>query len=222
VDSLNFTIDGHLGIPGFVRVPPPFGTPPNAVRAIQVAQARLPGDPLSGMQRDACRHVQHTQWRLRLTVAATGVAITVAAALLGSHTGQRRPTLMPVIAQPPMPTVPAEIFLAETAPQTTANTATGADMAGASEAAPAIARTAPVVTQASVKTAKPEPRKRVRAGGRAAAPGLPAHRSTPVHAQRVAVETDLPVFEPVPITFGYAPPNAPIQVELEHHSRLID
>ena len=80
MDSLNFTIDGHLGIPGFVRVPPPFGTPSNAVRAIQVAQACLPGDPLSGIQSDACRHVQSTQWRLRLTVAATGVAITVGAA----------------------------------------------------------------------------------------------------------------------------------------------
>ena len=80
MDSLNFTIDGDLGLPGFVRVPPPFGTPRHAVRAIHATLARAEDDARLAAAATA-HQVSRAQWHRRLTVLAIGVAITITTAV---------------------------------------------------------------------------------------------------------------------------------------------
>jgi hypothetical protein len=104
VDTLNITIDGHLGMPGFsrVRVPPPFGTPRDIIQAIESRRAKaLSDEVLSALA--VGNQVVARGWRKhpRLTVLAIGVACTVVAALVGLHTGQHRQPLPQFEHAPP-------------------------------------------------------------------------------------------------------------------------
>lgn len=213
MDSLNFIIDGHLGLPGFVRVPPPFGTPRDAVRAIKVALASTMDDPLPEMQRDAGRQVR---WGQRLTVLTIGAACTVVAALTGWHTGQHRQPVthfdqaaLAAISQPPAP-----IAASASLPITAAQSPDPADKA------PAVVTAAPVVAQAPVKTTKP--RTPARPIGRTAAPTQPARLATPVHEEPKAIETYRAMADTAPITSGYVAPGTSVRIELQRHTRLTD
>ncbi|MCO5401336.1 ribonuclease E [Ralstonia soli] len=214
MDSLNFIIDGHLGLPGFVRVPPPFGTPRDAVRAIKGALASTSEGPQPQMQSDAGRHVR---WRRRLTVLAIGAACTVVAALTGWHTGQHRQPVshfdqatLAAISQPPAP-----IAAPERLPTTAVQSADPVDEGG-----PAVATAAHVVAQAAVKTVKP--RTSARAIGRAAAPKPPARPAAPVRAKPTAIETYRAMADTAPITSGYVAPGTSVRIELQRHTRLTD
>lgn len=213
MDSLNFIIDGHLGLPGFVRVPPPFGTPRDAVRAIKVALASTSDDPLPEMQSGAGRQVR---WRQRLSVLTIGAACTVVAALTGWHTGQHRQPVthfdqaaLAAISLPPAPTAaPASL------PMTAAQSADPVDRG------PAIVTATPTVAQASVKATKP--RTHARTIGRTTAPTQRARPATPVHEEPKAIETHRAMADTAPITSGYVAPGTSVRIELQRHTRLTD
>lgn len=222
MDSLNFTIDGHLGLPGFVRVPPPFGTPRDAVRAIKAVQAGVLGNPPpEKMPSDDGRQ---EQWRLRLTVLAIGTACTVAAALAGWHTGQhRRPVThidqaaLAAIAQPPAPTVVPESLPVETAENAPVSATQPAALA---DNPPAIAPAAPAVAQSPVKPAKP--RTLARAAGRTTTATTAAHRAVSAYEEPKPVETYRAMTDTAPIISSYLAPGTSVRIELQRHTRLTD
>lgn len=239
MDSLNFTIDGHLGIPGFVRVPPPFGTPRDAVRAIKAAQARMSGKQAFGAHPDGMQ-LPPVPWRQRLTVVAIGVACTVAAALVGSYTGQRRQPLPQVdqapiaaIAQPPASTVPSVMLPIDAVPAGMADEHL-ATPAEASATAPATAapsattpadsaaepHSAPATAQSPAKIDKP--RTLARASGRTAAPVAPARPATSTYEDSQPVESYRAMTDSFPMASGYVAPTEPVRIELQRHTRLTD
>lgn len=239
MDSLNFTIDGHLGIPGFVRVPPPFGTPRDAVRAIKAAQARMSGKPALGAHPDGMQ-LPPVPWRQRLTLVAIGVACTVAAALVGSYTGQRRQPLPQIdqapiaaIAQPPASTVPSvmlpvEAVPAELADDHVATPAEASAIVPATAAPPATtlaentaeAHPAPVTAQSPAKIDKP--RTLARASGRTVAPAAPAYPAISTYEDSQPLESYRAMTDSFPIASGYVAPTQPVRIELQRHTRLTD
>ena len=243
MDSLNFTIDGDLGLPGFVRVPPPFGTPRHAVRAIHATLARAEDDARLAAAATA-HQVSRAQWHRRLTVLAIGVACTVAAALVGSHTGKRRqpiphidPAQYAAIAQAPVPSVPQDAFAADTAPSVAANTAADKDEAAPAktEAVPSVeappdisvaakpkAEAVPAPLPSKQADTATKPRTLARATGRTAAPAAPARPAASTYDEPVAIESYRALDDTAPVTSGYVAPGTSVRIELQRHTRLTD
>lgn len=244
MDSLNFTIDGQLGVPGFVRVPPPFGTPRHAARTIHSTLARVQNDEQLAMA-ETERQALRAQWRQRLTAVAIGVACTAAAALIGSHTGKRSqpalhidPAQHAAIAQAPVPSVPPEVMAEDAVPTVAA--ITDLDQVGASPVkmevgqtpeaqsniiAPADAepeiRTAPVPAKSLDKPTKP--RTLARASGRTAAPATaPVQPATTIYDEPVPLDTYRAMTDTAAITSTYVAPGTSMHFELQRHTRLTD
>ena len=239
MDSLNFTIDGHLGIPGFVRVPPPFGTPRDAVRTIKAAQARISGKPTLGTHPEGVQ-LAPAPWRRRMTVIAIGVTCTVAAALVGSYTGQRRQPLphfdqapIAAIAQPSASVVPSATPAVDAAPTEVGNehvatrteasataSATAAPPATAAADSPVVSLTAPAAAKPSVKVDKP--RTLARVSRHTAAPVTSARPATPTYEENKPIESYRAMTDAFPIASGYVAPTEPVRIELQRHTRLTD
>lgn len=197
MDSLNFTIDGNLGLPGFVRMPPPFGTRRDAVRIIQSALRRMQDGERLAMG-DAERHAQRVQLRQRLTVIAIGVACTVAVALIGAHTSKRSqppfhidPAPHAAITQAPVPNVLPEVAADDAEPASATRDSLETATAHAAKAAPQV-RQAPIVSTLPDRPAKPNALARARV--RAAAP----------------------------VTSGYVAPGTSVRIKRLRHTRLTD
>ncbi|CAJ0807144.1 MULTISPECIES: hypothetical protein [Ralstonia] len=242
MDSLNFTIDGDLGLPGFVRVPPPFGTPRHAVRAIHATLARVEDDAQLAAAATA-HQVSRAQWHRRLTVIAIGVACTVAAALIGTHTGKRKqplphidPAQYAAIAQAPVPSAPQDAFAGDTTPSVAANTAADkvesapdkTETVPSIEAQPdisvaakpkAVAAPAPVLSKSPDTT---KPRSLARATGRAAAPVTPVRRAATTYDEPVEIESYRALDDTAPVASGYVAPGSSVRIELQRHTRLTD
>ncbi|MGM3274025.1 hypothetical protein [Ralstonia sp. 24A2] len=237
MDSLNFTIDGDLGLPGFVRVPPPFGTRRDAVRAIHATLARVE-DEARLATAAVERHALRARWRQRLTVVAIGVACTAVAALIGLHTGKRQHPLPHVdqvqhaaIAQVPTPSASPEVFATDTAPAVAAGaTADRLEAAaGKTEAVPAVTAAATPQTQAAPAPAlsKPlatatKPRTLARGAGRTAAPVTPARPAARTYDAPVAIESYGALDDATPATSGFVTPGTSAHIELQRHTRLTD
>ncbi|WP_104655206.1 hypothetical protein [Ralstonia insidiosa] len=244
MDSLNFTIDGDLGLPGFVRVPPPFGTRRDAVRAIHATLARVENDARQASAATA-HQVSRARRHRRLTVLAIGVACTVAAALIGSHTGKRQqpiphidPTQYAAIAQAPVPSAPQNALVADTAPDIAANAANAAtdrvevapvqtEAVPSAEAQPDInvaakpkAEAAPVLSKLADPATKP--RTLARATSRTAAPAAPARSAAKTYDAPVAIERYHALDDTAPVTSGYVAPGTSVRIELQRHTRLTD
>ncbi|ANH71428.1 hypothetical protein ACS15_1020 [Ralstonia insidiosa] len=241
MDSLNFTIDGDLGLPGFVRVPPPFGTRRDAVRAIHATLARVESDARQAAAATA-HQVSRARRHRRLTVLAIGVACTVAAALIGSHTGKRQqpiphidPTQYAAIAQAPVPSAPQNALVADTAPDIAANAATDSvevapvktEAVPSAEAPPDIniaakpkAEAAPVLSKLADPATKP--RTLARATGRAAAPAAPARSVAKTDDAPEVIERYHALDDTAPVTSGYVAPGTSVRIELQRHTRLTD
>lgn len=235
MDSLNITIDGHLGLPGFVRVPPPFGTPRDAVRAIQAALARKSGDQVARTQSEAGQPVQQVQWRQRMTLLAIGAACTVAAALTGWHTGQHRQPVTHLdhatwaaIAQPPAPTVAPESLPVEVAPSVATRESMEIASTPATQPAeladdvPALSTAAPIVVAQTPAKAATKSRTLARAVGRAAAPAAVARPAAPVYEEQKPIEIYRATTDSPPIIPGFVAPDTPVRIELQRHTRLTD
>ncbi len=249
MDTLNITIDGHLGMPGFsrVRVPPPFGTPRDIIQAIESRRAKaLSDEVLSALE--VGNQAVARGWRKhpRLTVLAVGVACTVVAALVGSHTGQRRQPLpqfehAPITSaaqETPAPVVPVEsldeVLMASRAssgtvvpapPDAPANPAaaepTSTLLAMAAAPAPVAV---PVVESVAPTRAAPttKPRTLARAAGRSAP--LPiSQNGKPVPAMPMEAEETPVHYTDVAPTATYVAPSTPaVTIELKRHTRLTD
>ncbi|KHK56303.1 hypothetical protein PI87_11355 [Ralstonia sp. A12] len=245
MDSLNFTISGDLGLPGFVRVPPPFGTPRDAVRAIHSTLARVENDVR--LATAATEHqVLRARWRQRLTIVAIGVACTAAAALIGSHTGKRQPPLPHIdpaqyaaISQAPTPSAPAELLAPDTAPAVAAGEASsGIDATPAKteiETAPShagqpnitvVAKPETEVVRTPALSTLPETatksRTLARATGRTAAPVAPARPVAETYDAPAAIESYRTMDDTAPVTSGYVAPGTSVRIELQRHTRLTD
>jgi len=206
LNAPNFTITGDLGLPGFTRVPPPYGTPRDAARAIRATLAQVHSDERLAAA-EAARQLQRTQWRQRLMVMAIGVVCTVIAALIGSNTGQRRqppPRVdhAPALAQSTVPSVPAKVISAETAALEPAARHVMTD----------------TLAPLAAKTAKP--RMAARPVGRAVASAAPATSTS--NASEAIDEPYRATMETSPITSGYVAPGTPVRIELQRHTRLTD
>ena len=236
MDSLNFTIDGQLGIPGFVRVPPPFGTPRHAVRTIHSALARVQDDERLATA-ETERKVLRAQWHQRLRVIVLGVACTAVAALIGSHTGKRQQPPLDIglaqhaaIAQATVPSTPPEMIAEDVVPAVAASGNLDKIEAGRTpETRPDIRtvagpapeeRTAPVLSKSSDKPAKP--RRLAHASGRTVAPAAPARAATTTHDEAAPLETYRAMADMAPITSGYVAPGTSVRIELQRHTRLTD
>lgn len=248
MDPLHFTIGGSLAIPGLVRVPPPFGPPRDAVRAILAAQARLSREPMHEAQ-GAHLHPSSTQWRRRMTVVAAGVACTVTAALIGSYTGQHRQPVfyfdqaqVAAIAQPSMPPVPLKVPLIEAthtiAPQQDAAhiavTKAVAEAAPEVPVQPAVAASdtpaASIVPDApSVDTPPlvkpPGQRALAWAKGRKPTPAAVATVARPAtlaYAEPKVVDSDHAMSNPAAIISSHLTPGTSARIALQRHTRLTD
>lgn len=234
MDSLNFTIDGDLGLPGFVRVPPPFGTRRDAVRAIHATLARVEDDARLATAA-AERLVSRAQRRRRLTVLAIGVVCTMAAALIGSHTGKRRQPLphgdQAALAQAPVPSASPEVFATDT--ELTVAAGATADKIEATtaktEAVPAVTATATSQTQTVPAPALPKPpaattkpHTLARHAGRMAAPVTPAQPAARTYDAPVAIESYRAMDDAAPVTSGFVVPGASVHIEQQRHTRLTD
>lgn len=244
MDSLNFTIDGDLGLPGFVRVPPPFGTPRHAVRAIHATLARVENVAQLAAAATTAHRVSRTQWHRRLTVVAIGVACTVAAALIGTHTGKRQqplphidPMQYAAVAQAPVPSAPQDALAADTAPSVAANTA--ADKVEAApvktEAVPSVeaqpdisvaakpkAEAAPAPVLSKLPDTATKPRTLARATGRTAGPVAPARPAVTTYDEPVTIESYRALDDTAPVTSDYVAPGTSVRIELQRHTRLTD
>ncbi|CAJ0696308.1 ribonuclease E [Ralstonia holmesii] len=245
MESPHFIIDGHLRLPGLVRMPPPFGPPLDEALAIVGTQVSTPADPAAKTYGEAGATTRG-QWRQRMTVLSIGVACTLAAALLGWQTRPHRQhrqqaaasdqTTVAVIAQPTTPGVPHEnlateqVALIETHEPEESEAVTAAvaavaqapDMAmdGVEVAAPVIAAASLAVTQLPVKSIRL--RKLVRATE--PAPRLPEleHPATPHDDESAFIELEPSPVDTAPIASGYAAPSASARIELQRHTRFTD
>jgi hypothetical protein len=241
LEAPNFIIDGHLRLPGLVRMPPPFGPPLDDAQTDVATQVSAAADPAAKTCGEAGKATRG-QWRQRMTALATGTACTLAAALLGWQTGQHRPpasepnqTAVAVIAQPITPGVPLENLPAEpiasaqiqepdeseaaTPAATAAAQAPDIAFNHAEVAAPVIAAVSPAVTQLPVKSI------RTRMLVRAVEPAPTHELERP--AALLDEESAFIEFEPAPINTapiasGYAAPGTPVRIELQRHTRFTD
>ena len=243
MESPNFIIDGHLRLPGLVRMPPPFGPTLDNVQANAATQVSAPIDPAANTWGDAGA-ADHGQWRRRVTVLSIGMACTLAAALLGWQTGQHRQPAAQldqttVAALPPQtasprsldhsfasPAAPVETNEA-TEPHAATTAAAAANVAQVTDmtfdetevAAPVIAATPPAATPLPVK-----PRPRALAQAVARPPTTSELQHTPVlHDETPAsIEAEWATADTAPITSAYAAPGTPVHIELQRHKRFTD
>ncbi|WP_256731077.1 ribonuclease E [Ralstonia pickettii] len=242
MESPNFIIDGHLRLPGLVRMPPPFGPALDSAQPGAATQVSASIDPAT----HSCGNTgtaRHRQWPQRMTALSIGVACTLAAALLGWQTGQHRQPAaefdqttvaalapqtappVPLEHPPASPVTPVEI---DEAAESEAVTTAAADVVQAPDmafdetevAAPVIAAAPPVVTQLPAKPMRP------RALRQAVAP-KPTHpklqRSPVLHDEAPAtIQAEWATAATAPITSAYAPPGTPVRIELQRHTRFTD
>ncbi|GCB03398.1 hypothetical protein [Ralstonia sp. SET104] len=219
MDSLNFTIDGQLGIPGFVRVPPPFGTPRPAVWTLRAALARVQGDELPAMA-ETERRAARAQWRQCLTIVAVGMACTAAAALIGAYTGKR---VQPALDIAPMQHAastnpapagadPAKIEI-EKAPEARSDIIATADDEQKIRIAPALMKSPD----------KPmKPRTLARTSGRTAMPAVPAQPATTIYDKPVPLDAYRAMTDTAPVASSYVAPGTSVHIEPLRHTRLTE
>lgn len=241
MESPNFIIDGHLRLPGLVRMPPPFGSPLDSAQTSVDTQVSASVDPAArtcGVAGTATRG----QWRQRMTALATGAACTLAAALLGWQTGQHRQravepdqAIVAAVAQPTTPIVLLENPPAE--PVASAQTQEPEESESVIAAATAVARardmalddvevTRPVIAAASpVVTQLPAKSIRTRMPVRAVEPA-PTHAleqpATLLDEESAFIEFEPAPIDTAPIASGYAAQGTPVRIELQRHTRFTD
>ncbi|WP_413708028.1 ribonuclease E [Ralstonia sp. Ralssp110] len=242
MESPNFIIDGHLRLPGLVRMPPPFGPALDSAQPSAATQVSASSDPVAHTCGDAGT-ARHGQWRQRMTALSVGMACTLAAALLGWQTGQHRQpaaewdqaTVAAIAPQtvPPLPlehapaspaasAEPNEATESEVVATAVANVVQAPDMAldETEVATPVIAAAAPAVTQLPARPGRPRP------VGQAAVPAStpPKLQGSPVlHDEApAAIEVEWATAETAPITSAYAAPGTPVRIELQRHTRFTD
>jgi hypothetical protein len=241
LESPNFIIDGHLRLPGLVRMPPPFGPALDSAQPGAATQVSASIDPAAHTCGSAGT-ARHRQWPQRMTALSIGMACTLAAALLGWQTGQHRPpaaefdqATVAAIAQPTTPIVllenpPAEpVASAQTQEPKESETAIAAATAvarapdmtldGAEVTRPVIAAASPVVTQLPAKSI------RTRMLVRAVEPA-PTHElerpAALLDEESAFIEFESAPIDTAPIASGYAAPGAPVHIELQRHTRFTD
>ena len=241
MESPHFIIDGHLRLPGLVRMPPPFGPPLDEALANVGTQVSAAADPAAKTWGETGAATRG-QWRQRMTVLSIGLACTLAAALLGWQTRQHREqaaevdqTTVAVIAKPTTQGVPLEnvatepVALIEThepgeSEDVTAATAVVAlapDMAldGTEVAGPVIAAASPPVKQLPMKWIRP--RTLVRAVE--PPPTYALEQTGGLHDDQSAfIEFEPVPIDMAPITSVYAAPGASARIELQRHTRFTD
>ena len=244
MESPNFIIDGHLRLPGLVRMPPPFGPALDSAQPSPAAQVSASSDPAAHTCGDT-RAADRGQWRRRMTGLSIGMACTLAAALLGWQTGQHRQpaagldqatvaavapqTVPPLLlahsaATPAASTEPNEATESEGAPTAiaAADVVQAPDMAfdETEVATPVIAAAAPAVTQLPARLGRPRPV--VQAAVPATTPPK-LQRSPLLHDEALAaIEVEWPTTDTAPITSAYAAPGTPVRIELQRHTRFTD
>ncbi|WP_257878180.1 ribonuclease E [Ralstonia pickettii] len=242
MESPNFIIDGHLRLPGLVRMPPPFGPALDSAQPSAATQVSASIDPVAHTYGDAGT-ARHGQWRQRMTALSIGMACTLAAALLGWQTGQHRqpaaqidhPTVAAIAQQtvPPLslehaPASPAastetkEATESEVVATTVANVVQAPDVVfdETEVATPVIVAAPPAVTQLPAKPRRPRPV--VQAAVAASTP--PKLQRSPVLQDEApaTIEVEWATAETAPITSAYAAPGTPVRIELQRHTRFTD
>lgn len=239
MESPNFIIDGHLRLPGLVRMPPPFGPALDSAQPSPATQVSASSDPAAHTCGDT-RAAGRGQWRRRMTGLSIGMACTLAAALLGWQTGQHRQpaagldqATVAAVAPQTVPSLPLEhspAASAETSEVTESEGVTTAatdvvqapDMAldETEVAAPVLAAAPPALTQLPVKRIRPR-----------ALPQPVAHTKTPPELHRspvlhdeapAAIEVEWATAATAPITSAYAASGTPVRIELQRHTRFTD
>lgn len=252
MDRGNFTIDGHLAMPGAsrLRVPPPFGSSRDILETIESRRTSALADDLFAALGVGSPHGAPA-WRPRLTLLAVGVACTVAAAWLGAYTGQRRdptrsrePLLattapLTAITQPSQPQAAVSSGKGARAmtPSPPAATAANPDLATASSRRPSAAALPsaklaglPRNVEVAATTARPfaqsdlpHPLERtVSRNARTAAPAILMH--PPIQSDDAPRDGDIldALAETSPISSGYVAPTSPVHIDLQRHTRLTD
>ncbi|WP_439890572.1 hypothetical protein ACS7SF_15345 [Ralstonia sp. 25C] len=225
MESLNITIDGHLGMPGLarLRVPPPFGTSRDIIETIESRRAAALTEEVLAALRVGTQS-NASIWRPRLTVIAIGVACTVLAAWLGSYTGKRHqlaPTaeqhLATAPAQPHKP-MPAPVVSKQAAPSPMVSAAPTPTLPVAARVSKTV--TATVQTEkAAVPPAKPTV-------ARAIDRHVP-HATRPVVAARPVTPAPIVDDSTSSSTYGtptpaFVAPGTSVRIELQRHTRLTD
>ncbi|WP_316902910.1 ribonuclease E [Ralstonia mannitolilytica] len=242
MESPNFIIDGHLRLPGLVRMPPPFGPALDSAQPSATTQVSTPIDPVAGTCVDTGT-AGHGQWRQRMTALSIGMACTLAAALLGWQTGQHRQpaagldqATVAAVAPQTVPPLSLEHAPVSQAPSTEPNETTESEVVATAVAhvvqasdmafdktevtAPVIAAAPTAVTQLSMKRIRPR-----------ALPQPVAHAKTAPELQRspvlhdeapATIEVEWPTTDTAPITSAYAAPGTPVRIELQRHTRFTD
>lgn len=228
MDSLNITIDGHLGMPGLsrLRVPPPFGTSRDIIETIESRRAAVLTEEVLAALRIGTQS-NTSAWRPRLIIVTIGVACTVLAAWLGSYTGKRyqsAPTAEQHLAaatpvQPPKPmTAPVISKHAAQSPADNAAPAAPSPTVVATAAKPS--PTTMQAKQAAAPTVKP------RVVAKAADRPAP-HTTRPVIAAKLVAPATI-ADDNVPSSTYSAPtsvfvaPGTSVHIELQRHTRLTD
>ena len=217
MDSLNITIDGHLGMPGLsrLRVPPPFGTSRDIIETIESRRAAALTEEVLAALRVGTQS-NAPIWLPRLAVIAIGVACTVLAAWLGSYTGKRHQLASSdeqYLAPAPAPVATKQATPSQTA--STAPTPTPPAAATVSKPVPTSVRTKRAVAPAAKPTvAKASDQHAPRATRPvvAARPVIPA----PIVDDRTSSST-----YSAPTT-AFAAPGTSVRIELQRHTRLTD
>ena len=239
MESPNFIIDGHLRLPGLVRMPPPFGPALDSAQPSPATQVSASSDPAAHTCGDAGT-ARHGQWRQRMTALSFGMACTLAAALLGWQTGQHRQpaaqldratvaAIAPQTVQPlPVEHAPAAPAETNEATESEGVTAAATDVVQAPDAAfdetevaaPVLAAAPPAVTQLPVKPI----RRRALQKPIARAKTAPELQRSPVLHDEVpaASEVEWSTTDTAPITSAYAAPGTPVRIELQRHTRFTD
>lgn len=217
---MNITVEGQLGMPRVLslRLPPPFGTPREVVRALEAAGARM-------HNRSFARRWMPKMLCPRITVAAIGVMCTVAAAMLGSYTSQHRHPLTqhegaPAWSVAQMPVSEAEFER----PSTGIAESAGATVGSAAVFTPTVetpATVAPIAPGAATEAKTATLRRLARVVGRTASPAKTG-RTPGLPYDRPAEETRQAPTETVSTAAGFVRPNVLARVELERHVRLTD
>lgn len=238
MDSPNFIIDGRLGVPGprGARVPPPFGTPRDIIEAIEARRAAaLTKDVIAALR--AGTRAPVPGWRARVTAITVAVACTMAAALIGSYTGQRN-RLLPAVEDMPTPDAAQVAPLQPIAPpqapiihDETAAAMLVKDSTQSPEAAPVAAPVAAGSEAASAAAQTPaaiaplvKPRTLARVVGRSV-PHTKESVARPIEPSTASAASDdisVPAFAYGPPVTAYVAPGTPVRIELQRHTRLTD